>query len=103
STNQYKVAKQEFTHDQYDNLTDTYEYNFGDGAPGTLARHTHTDYANASNLINGINYDTMDTPLRSIPVAQQVFDANGVQRAQTTFEYDNYTQDTNHLHEPIKT
>lgn len=30
--------------DQFNNQTDVWEYDFGNGAPGPLIRHTHTDY-----------------------------------------------------------
>jgi RHS repeat-associated protein len=83
--------------DQYNNPTDVYEYHYGTGAVGALARRTHTEYANATNLINGLNYAANDIHLRGLPVKQQVFDADGVtERARTTYEYDNYASDTYH-------
>jgi RHS repeat-associated protein len=88
--------------DQYNNQTDVWDYDFGASAP---ARHTHTDYL-TTNDVNGLAYDTVNgnaaSPnaaatihLRSLPKQVSVFDAGGVERARTTFEYDKYT-DANH-------
>ncbi|HEV7377421.1 MAG TPA: hypothetical protein VGN95_22075 [Pyrinomonadaceae bacterium] len=41
-TNQ--VSQTSFSYDQFNNQTDSYEYNYGTGAAGALLRHTHTDY-----------------------------------------------------------
>ncbi|MBA3240478.1 MAG: hypothetical protein H0T60_04550, partial [Acidobacteria bacterium] len=38
------VSKQTFAYDQYNNQTDTYEYDYGTGGPGAFVRRTHTDY-----------------------------------------------------------
>jgi RHS repeat-associated protein len=80
--------------DQFNNQTDVWEYGYGQGGAGALLRRTHTDYAGAANLINGINYGSASTSndisLRSLPVQKSVYDALGILRAQTTFEYDNY-------------
>jgi YD repeat-containing protein len=93
-TNQ--VSKQTFQYDQYNNKTDINEYDFGSGTAGALVRHTHTDYANSTNLINGLDYTTSDATtgvrLLSLPIQQKVFDGNENLRAQTVFEYDNYNQ-----------
>jgi RHS repeat-associated protein len=93
-TNQ--VSKQTFSYDQYNNQTDVYEYDYGTGAAGALLRRTHTDFANATNLINGVNYSENSIHLRSLPIRQEVFDGNGVRRALTTYEYDTYVEDTTH-------
>src|SRR5205085_8221405 len=34
--------------------------------------------------------------LRSLPSKVSIYDAGGVERARTSFEYDNYASDTNH-------
>jgi RHS repeat-associated protein len=81
------VTKQEFTYDQYNNQTDVYEYDFGSGAPGPLRRRTHTDYVTATaytDVLTGAH-------LRRLPLQTLVYDAAGVVRAQSGFEYDNYT------------
>ena len=103
-TNQ--VAKQTFLYDKYCNRTDSYEYDYGSGAAGSLLRRTHTDYL-TTNGVNGVAYDTVNpnstypdvaatVHLRSLPTQSQVFDAGGVEKARTTFEYDNYANDGNH-------
>jgi len=88
-TNQ--VAKQTFTYDDYNNKTNVYEYDFGSGAAGPLVRRTETVYL---TINNGYNYQTdTNIHLRSLPVRQSVYDASGIERAQTTYQYDNYTAD----------
>lgn len=85
------MAYQTFAYDRYVNKTDTCEYDFG---PGALIRRTHTDYLTTNN---GANYAT-DTAIhiRSLPSLQWVSsDAAGRnKKAQTSFEYDNYNQNT---------
>jgi len=92
-----QVTKQTFVYDDFNNVTDTYEYHYGDNQSGLLARHTHTDYANADNLVNGVDYSSNAIHLRRLPVRQQIFDGNAataaVPRSLTTYEYDNYTLD----------
>ncbi|HEV8589320.1 MAG TPA: RHS repeat-associated core domain-containing protein [Pyrinomonadaceae bacterium] len=105
-TNQ--VSKQTFTYDVYGNRTDSYAYDFGSGAAGALVRRTHTDFL-TTNPINGADYacdrSTTCGPnanvasvihIRSLPTQTSIYDAGGVERARATFEYDNYTSDTNH-------
>jgi hypothetical protein len=92
-TNQ--VSKQTFAHDQYNNTTDVYEYDFGAGAAGSLIRRTHTDYL-TMNPVNSTDYTTTAIHIRSLPTQTQVFDAGGNEKARTTFEYDDYSNTTNH-------
>jgi hypothetical protein len=62
-TNQ--VAVQAFDYDQYNNVTDVYEHDFGVGATGPLIRRTHTDYV---TLNNGIDYATdTNIHIRNLP------------------------------------
>ena len=102
-----QVSKQTFGFDCYNNPTDTYEYDFGTGAPAVnYTRRTHTDYLTV-NPVNGGAYDALNPSttnpdinatyhLRSLPKQQSVYDAGGVERARTTYEYDNYASDANH-------
>jgi RHS repeat-associated protein len=91
-----QVAKQTFDYDQYNNRTDVYEYGYGTGAAGALVRRTHTDYLTSAydTIVGGITApDAAATiHIRSLPTQQQVYDAGGVLRAQTGYEYDNYNQ-----------
>src|ERR1051325_8434047 len=57
-TNQ--VSKQTFSYDAFNNRTYVYEYGYGNGAPGGLLRHTHTDYLTTSE-VNGLNYTLRST------------------------------------------
>jgi RHS repeat-associated protein len=92
-TNQ--VSKTTYSYDQYNNRTDSYEYDYGTGTAGALVRHTHTNYV-TTNPVNGSDYTATGVYLRSLPSQMSVFDAGGVERARTTLEYDNYAADGNH-------
>lgn len=112
-TNQ--VTKQTFKYDQYSNRTDVFEYGYGTGTAGVLLRHAHTDYL-TTNTVNGIAYDYACHPattcqdattpinelihLRGLPIAMWVNKEEGENNKQslTTYEYDNYTPDTNNRH-----
>ena len=92
-TNQ--VSKTTYSYDQFNNQTDSYEYDYGTGAAGALVRHIHTDYV-TTNPVNGTDYTATGVYLRSLPSQTSVFDAGGVERSRTTLEYDNYAADSNH-------
>ena len=81
--------------DQYNNQTDSWEYDYGVGSPGILVRRTHTDFLTV-NPVNGVNYTTTSVHLRSLPVQSQVFDPVGIEKARTNYEYDNYASDGSH-------
>ena len=99
------ISKQIFGYDDtvpYNNRSDVYEYDFGAGSPGALIRHTHTDFLK-TNLINGINYGTLNpnvnTPdlnatvhIRNLPTKTSVYDLGG-ERTRSIIEYDNYSPD----------
>ncbi|MDQ3745360.1 MAG: RHS repeat protein, partial [Acidobacteriota bacterium] len=107
-TNQ--VSAQTFAYDRYANKTDVYEYDYGLGAAGPLARRTHTDFV-TTNATGGTTYDYTCDPattcssasinpnvihMRGLPSRQSVYNATGVEQARTTFEYDNYATDATH-------
>jgi YD repeat-containing protein len=86
--------------DQYNNQTNVWEYGYGAGAPGSLLRHTHTDYL-STNTVNGADYaspapNASSIHLRNLPQQQSVYDAQEVESARTAYEYDQYTSDANH-------
>jgi RHS repeat-associated protein len=86
--------------DRYNNQTDVWEYDYGDGEPGALLRYIHTDYLK-TNPVNGFDYaatnSTLDgVYLRYLPERKSVYDAAGVEVARTTYEYDKYGGDANH-------
>jgi RHS repeat-associated protein len=91
-----QVAQQTFSYDQYSNQTDLYEYDYGAGGAGTFVRRTHTDYL-TTNPVNGADYTSTNIHIRSLPTQQSVYDGNNVERARTTYEYDNYASDTYHV------
>jgi RHS repeat-associated protein len=88
------VTKQTFAYDQFNNQTDVYEYDYGQGAaPSTWTRHTHIDYLTTNN---GADYASASPTvssihIRNLPTQQSVYDSNGAEKARTTFEYDNYS------------
>jgi YD repeat-containing protein len=91
-TNQ--VSRQTFAYDRRLNRTDVYEYDFGAGAPGPLIRRTHTDYVIFNN---GVDYaGDYNIHIRNLPLQTQVFDAGGIERAETFYEYDLYDNSPNH-------
>src|SRR5215203_4476916 len=95
-TNQ--VSKQTISYDDtvpFNNRADVYEYDFGTGAAGSLVRRTHADYLK-TNSVNSTDYTTTSIHIRRLPTQVQVFDGAGVEKARSTFEYDNYANDTNH-------
>ena len=79
--------------DAFNNPTDVWEYDFGQGSVGALIRHTHTDYVKKNPDPSGPNYQTnTDIHIRSLPKQVSVFDVGGVERSRTKFEYDHYNQ-----------
>lgn len=90
-TNQ--VSKQTFGYDDtvpYNNQNNVKEYDFGSGAPGSLLRETRTTFNTSST------YTDTGVYLVSLPTQISVYDGSGTEQARTTFEYDNYTADSNH-------
>ena len=88
-TNQ--VSKQRFSHDQYNNVTDTWEYDFGVAAPGPLIRHTHASYLTTNSHQGNADYAAdYNIHIRNLPVEKIVYDASGNVRSQTDYIYDHY-------------
>jgi RHS repeat-associated protein len=93
SSGQYQVTKKEYTYDNYNNLTDSYEYDFGTNQTGSFLRRSHIDYVADSS------YTSESTAhLRSLPSQKWVSsDAVGTNKvSRTVYEYDNYATDANH-------
>ena len=87
-TNQ--VSKQVYGYDDtapFNNQNSVKEYDFGAGAPGALLRETRTTY------VTSTNYTASNVNLIGLPSQVAVFDGNNVERARTSFEYDNYILD----------
>lgn len=88
ATNQ--VKKVTHSYDQYANVTDTYTYDYGNGAAGALFNRTHTGYVTdtAYTARTGAHLRSL---VREAWVSS---DAAGVNRAAfKEVEYDNYTPD----------
>jgi RHS repeat-associated protein len=85
-----QVTRKTFDYDQYNNVTDASDYDFGAGTAGPLLRRTHTDYVTAGS------YTGPAVHLLGLPSQTSVYDSNDVERGRTSFEYDNYSTDINH-------
>ncbi len=90
-TNQ--VSKKIFAYDDFNNVTDTYEYDFGTGAPGGFLRRTHTDYVTDTNYTSHTGAHLRGLPLQTW-VSSDIYGNNKASLTQT--EYDNYNTDANH-------
>jgi len=84
--------------DQYNNQTDSWEYDFGSGTPGAFIRRTHTDFITTSNYVNANVNPTLGAHLRSLPVQQWISSSmDGSTKASlTVYEYDNYADNARH-------
>jgi RHS repeat-associated protein len=88
------VSRTTANYDVYNNMTDLYEYGFGIGAPGSLLRHTHTDYLTNNEYQDNINYATdLNIHIRNRPKFIQVKDGNGTELSRTHLDYDRYDLD----------
>lgn len=90
-TNQ--VSKQAFDYDDtvpFNNQNSVKEYDFGNGAVGPLMRETRTTF------LTSATYTGTSVHLRDLETQISIYDGGGIERARTTYEYDNYTADANH-------
>jgi RHS repeat-associated protein len=92
-----EVSSTTYQYDQFNNVTDKYEYDFG----SALLRHTNTQYLTAANSTSYTD-PLVGVHLRSLPSIVKVSDNSG-QIAETDYEYDNYVTDMNHNHAPLVT
>lgn len=89
------VAKVQTTYQanvKYNNPAEVKEFDYD----LSLKRRTVTTYADSTNLINGLDYTADSIHLLNLPLVQTVYDANATQIAQSTNEYDVYSNDGNH-------
>ncbi len=95
-----QVMRRTFTYDQFNNITDTYEYDWGNGQPGALLRRTHTSYVTDANYTNYTNGRLLVRLPDETWVSSDV-DGNN-KTSFTDFEYDNYNSAPNDLnHDPL--
>jgi RHS repeat-associated protein len=90
-TNQ--ISKQTFAYDDtvpFNNKNSVKEYDYGSGAVGSLVQETRTTY------LTSATYTGTSVHLRDLPTQVSIYDGGGIERARTTYEYDNYTTDSNH-------
>jgi RHS repeat-associated protein len=87
------VTKQRFAYDKYNNGTRIEEYGYGQSADtAPLLRYTENSYV-ATSVYSGL-----PVHLRNLPTRVSIFDSTNVERARTTYEYDNYIPDAGNLH-----
>jgi RHS repeat-associated protein len=90
-TNQ--VSKQTFGYDDtvpFNNQNSVREYDFGSGAAGSLLRETRTTF------ITDSSYTATSVHLRSLPLTVSAYDGNGILKASSSTEYDNYGSSSGH-------
>jgi RHS repeat-associated protein len=90
------VSRQHYEYNQFFNPSLVEEYDFGSSTPGIKIRTTETTYEEGSNYANPNGVTTTNPNLRSLPTMVTIKDGNATIKAQTTFEYDNYTATTYH-------
>lgn len=85
--------------DQFGNPLDTWFYDYGQGQPGGLLRHMHTEFMTV-NPVNGVDYTNRtlaSSPhMLGLALRMSIYDAGEIERARTTMEYDNYAADASH-------
>ena len=88
-----QVSKTTFSYDGFTNLTDTYEYDYGTGAPGAFLRRTHTDYVTDTNYTSQTG-----SHIRALPSQMWVSSdsAGNNRKSLTVYEYDNYASNSTH-------
>lgn len=89
-TNQ--ISKQTFGYDDtvpFNNQNSVKEYDYGVGVVGSLVRETRTTYQTSAS------YTGTSVHIRNLPTQVSLFEGL-VERARTTYEYDNYPLDSNH-------
>jgi RHS repeat-associated protein len=83
-----QISKQAFGYDDtvpFNNENNVKEYDYGAGAVGPLVRETRTTYQTSAT------YTGTGVHIRNLPTQVSIYDGGGVERARTTYEYDNYT------------
>lgn len=92
-TNQ--VTKTRFGYDEFNNQTDVWSYDFGQGQAGGLLRYVHTDFLRGEYISN---LYASSPHIRRLPERQWISsDELGNSRlALTEYEYDNYSYSANH-------
>jgi RHS repeat-associated protein len=90
------VKSEVFTYDDnhpFNNISDIYTYNYGEGQPGTLLKRTHTDYVTDSEYVSYTG-----AHIRKLPKTKWVSsdEAGNNKLSYTEFEYDNYIPDSIH-------
>jgi RHS repeat-associated protein len=83
-----QVAKKTLAYDQFNNVTDVYEYDYGVGQAGQFLRRNHTDYVTDSNYTSHAG-----AHLRALPLETWISSdaAGGNKVSLMRYEYDNYS------------
>jgi RHS repeat-associated protein len=84
-----QVSSLTYLYDQYNNRTDTYEYDYG-GSPlsGTLLRHTNRTFLTRGYDVINTSNPSASIHLRDLPSTELVTDGSGNTSSQTNIFYD---------------
>lgn len=86
------VSLIEYEYDSYHNVISTREFDYGTGVPGPLIRRINTSFLTINPVQGNVDYAAdLNIHIRNLPVQQIVYDVDGNQKAQTIYEYDNYS------------
>ncbi len=79
--------------DAFNNQTDVWEYDYGNGQPGQFIKRIHTDFVTDTNYTS-----SSGSFLRHLPLQKWISSdiAGNNKTSLTQLEYDNYNADTNH-------
>ena len=95
-----QVMRRTFAYDQYNNTTDAYDYDWGNGQPGGLLRRTHTTFVTDPNYTNYTNGRLLVRLPEETWVSSDLEGNN--KTSFTEYEYDNYNSAPNDLtHDPL--
>src|SRR5205807_738049 len=81
------IEKRAFGYDSFNNLTDTWEFDYGIGSsPSYPLRHSHTDFL-MTNPANGIDYAGQTVHLIGLPKARFLYSVNPSNGIETVVAY----------------
>jgi RHS repeat-associated protein len=92
------MSKQKSVYDKYNNVTRIEDYGYAESSVTCpLLRRTETGY------VTSTAYTDLPLHLRNLAAQVSIYDASGIERARTAYEYDNYIPDTSNRHAALVT